>query len=184
MKTRRVRRIVFSFICLSLASLTLLGTIGRTWIEDLLVEPARSSQPAEVGADLTTEEQAFYDAVVPKMQVVGAEASVLVEMGRAHSRNILELQARGNRVNENAAKVSSYANQHGVPARFMPAYAQFAEGIQLLKTAMDNSRQGMLTFDWDKVAASISVFEAGEKAVNLATIQIQQAATEGTPTVD
>jgi hypothetical protein len=184
MKSHRFQRIVLLVACFCLAALAVFSTVGRSWIEDLLAEPAPTSPPVTVEADLTAEEQAFYDTVLPRMLVVAAEAQVLAEMGRTHSRNILELQTRGDRVNENASRIEAYATEHGVPGRFLPAYQQFSEGVVLLRRAMNDSRQGMLSFDWDKVAASIGIFEAGQDAVSIAVERIQQSASEATPTME
>jgi hypothetical protein len=182
MNKRRLRRFTLYFACFCLVSLALLGTVGRSWIEELLAEPAPTPPPVSLDVELSAQEQSFYDAVVPRMHIVVAEASRLAEMGRAHSRNILELQARGDRVKENASQIESYAIEHGVPARFQSAYAQFSDGVELLKQAMNDSRQGMLTFDWEKVAASIGVFEAGAETVSAATEKIQKSTAEATPT--
>jgi hypothetical protein len=182
MKKRRLRRFTLFFACFCLVSLALLGTVGRSWVEELLAEPAPTSPPVPLDIELSAQEQSFYNAVVPRMLVVVAEASTLAEMGRAHSRNILELQARGDRVKENASQIEKYAIEHGVPARFQSAYAQFSDGVELLDQAMNDSRQGMLTLDWDKVAASLGVFEAGAETVSSATEKIQNSTAEATPT--
>jgi hypothetical protein len=183
MKTHRIRRLAIMISCFCVITLALVATVGRSWIEDLLAEPAPTSPPVTLGVELSAEEQSFYTAVVPRMLVVAAEANILAEMGRAHSRNILEIQTRGDRVNENASRIDAYSTAHGVPPRFLPSYEQFSEGVRLLQQAMNDSRQGMLTFDWDKVAASIGVFEAGAEAVSTATDHIQQSAAMATPAV-
>jgi hypothetical protein len=182
MKKRRLRRFTLFFACFCLVSLALLGTVGRSWIENLLAEPAPTSAPVPLDNELSAQEQSFYNAVVPRMLVVVAEASTLAEMGRTHSRDLLELQARGDRVTENAYQIEKYAIEHGVPARFQSAFAQFSVGTDLLEQAMNDSRQGMLTLDWDKVAASIGVFEAGAETVSSATEKIQKSTAEATPT--
>ena len=183
MKTHGLRRFALLIACVCLVSFALLGTVGRSWIEDLLAEPAPTSPPVTIDVELSADEQSFYDAVVPRMIVVAAEANILAEMGRAHSRNILELQTRGDRVNENASRIDAYTTENGVPPRFTASFEQFSEGVRLLQQAMNDSRQGMLTFDWDKVANSIGVFEAGAEAVSSATEQIQQSAAAATPVV-
>jgi hypothetical protein len=182
MKKRRLRRFTLFFACFCLAALALLGTVGRSWVEELLAEPAPTTSPIPIDKELSTQEQSFYNAVVPRMLVVAAEARMLAEMGKAKSRNILELQARGDRVKENASQIEMYAIEHGVPARFQSAYAQFSGGVELLDQAMNDSRQGMMTFDWDKVAASIGIFEAGAETVSSATEKIQRSTAEATPT--
>jgi hypothetical protein len=184
MKTHRIRRLAIMFVCFCLITFALLSTVGRSWVEDLLAEPAPTSPPVTLDVDLSADEQSFYNAVVPRMLVIAAEANSLAEMGRAHSRNIIELQTRGDRVNENASQIEAYATENGVPPKFLPSYEQFSEGVRLLQRAMNDSRQGMLTFDWDKVAASIGVFEAGAEAVSSATAHVQQLAAKATPAVE
>jgi hypothetical protein len=164
--------------------LAIVGTLGRSWLEDLLAEPAPTTSLDNATSGLSAEEQEFFDAVVPRMFVVTAEANVLAELGKAHSRNLFELQARGNRVEENASKIEAYATVHGVPSRFEPAYGTFSDGVALLRTAMSESRQGMLTLNWDRVADSIGIFESGADEVSSATNSIKQAAAGSTPGPD
>jgi hypothetical protein len=165
-----------------IAGLVLVVTVGRSRIEELLAEPAPVSTPAEPQAELSIEEQAFYDVVVPRMLVIDAEAQVLAEMGREHSRNLLELQTRGDRVKANAAQIDLYVTKHGVPARFQEPFDDFFQGVTLLEQAMNESREGMLSLNWDEVADSISVFEEGAKKVALATDRIQQSISTRTAT--
>src|SRR5262245_19768751 len=181
MKAHPFWRAVLALTVLLVASIGLLLTFGRSWVENRVAEPAKIASPPASMAELSPDEQAFYDAVVPRMLVVSAEAAVLAELGKAHSRNLLEIQTRGNRVTENSAQIEAYATEHGVPPRFAGAYGQFLRGVNSLQRAMNDSRQGMLSLDWDKVAAAISVFEAGAADVASATQQMQQSATSGTP---
>jgi hypothetical protein len=184
MKRRSSRQTITIAALVFVAALIMVLTIGRDRIEELLAKPAPVSTPAEPEADLSGEEQAFYDAVVPRMLVVDAEAQVLAEMGREHSRNLLELQTRGDRVKTNAAQIDSYVTKHGVPPRFQQPFEQFFHGVTLLEQAMNESREGMLTFNWDEVADAIGIFEEGAETVALATDQIQQLTISATETPD
>jgi hypothetical protein len=51
---------------------------------------------------------------------------------------------------------------------------------------MNESREGMLTLNWDEVGDAIGVFEEGAETVALATLQIQQptTSTSSTPEQD
>jgi hypothetical protein len=184
MKRFKPRRIKLVTALVFVAALILAATVGRNRIKELLAEPAPVSTPAEPQTYLSDEEQAFYDAVVPRMLVIDAEAQVLAEMGREHSRNLIELETRRDRVMSNAAQIDTYVTKHGVPARFQSSFDEFFRGVTLLEQAMNESREGMLTLNWDEVEDAISVFEAGAQTVASATDRIQQLTIIATATAD
>jgi hypothetical protein len=184
MKRFKLRRITLVTALIFVAALILAATVGRNRIEELLAKPAPVSTPAEPQSDLSDKEQAFYDAVVPRMLVIDAEAQILAEMGREHSRNLIELETRRDRVKSNAAQIDTYVTKNGVPARFQQPFDEFFHGVTLLEQAMNESREGMLSLNWDEVADAIDVFELGAQTVALATDRIQQLTISATATAD
>jgi hypothetical protein len=184
MRTRRSRRKVALLATIVIIVCGLGLTLRSSWFSDLVAKPAPTNPPRTVAVRLSPDEEAFYDAVVPRMVTVTSEAKVLADLGSRHSRNLLELQTRGNRINDNAKQIEAYVGENGVPRRFEAAYGGFSQGMLLLRRAMQDSRQGMISLDWDKVATSISVFESGAEAVASATEELQRDASEATPVSD
>jgi hypothetical protein len=159
-----------------------MATFGRSRIEEIVAKPAPAGTPAIAISSMTSEEQAFYDFVVPRMLSVSAEAQVLAKLGQEKSRNVLELQTRGNRMDDYTKQINNYVGMHPVPARFKPSMTLFYQGVGELKSAMTNSKKGMVTFDWNLVAQQVDVFDQGAAKVKTATDQIQRSATAASPT--
>jgi hypothetical protein len=158
-----------------------LGIFTRNRIENIVAKPAPAGTPVSPLIELTAEEATFYDYVAPRMLKFSAEAEVLAQLGESKSRNIVELQTRGNRIDEYAGQISSYIASHPVPSRFAVPTREFFLGVDELQSAMENSKRGMITFDWNLVAAQIKVFEHGSAMVRNATNHIQIDAGSATP---
>lgn len=177
----RSRKIVVPAVLVTAALFAALLTFGRSEFEEIVAKPAPAGTPVNGNQALSDSEQAFYDEVVPRMLKVSAEAQVLDKLGQEKSRNVLELQTRGNRVDSEAAAIDAYIAKNSVPQRFQPAMITFEQGVNELKSAMSNSKKGMVTFNWDLVAQQISVFDQGAAKVKTATDQIQALASIATP---
>jgi len=164
-----------------LIAVVVLGLSERARIEEIVAKPAPVGTPVPLPAGMSAEELSFYDFVVPRMLKVSAEAQILAELGREKSRNIVELQTRGDRVDSYESEITSYTSSHKVPNRFSAPMRGFLQGVTDLQHAMADSKRGMMTFDWDLVAAQIAVFERGADAVKAATNEIQEEAGQATP---
>jgi hypothetical protein len=169
-------RWILLFASLFVLASILLVTIGRSTIDGLIAEPADVGTPVALDSVLTEDEQRFYDAVVPRMLVVSAESEALAILGRERSRDLLEIQVRGDRVTQNANQIADFVAENGVPARFAADYDKFARGVVLLRSAMENSFAAMMEFDWDQIGDEIAAFEEGAALVNEATNRMQQLA--------
>jgi hypothetical protein len=177
----RNRRSLALAAVLFLIAVAGLGIFSRNRIEDIVAKPAPAGTPASPQVELTAEESNFYNYVAPRMLKLSAEAEVLAQLGQSKSRNIVELQTRGNRIDEYAGQISIFIATHPVPIRFAGPMREFFEGVQELQSAMANSKRGMVTFNWDLVAEQIKIFEHGSALVRDATRQIQSEAGPSTP---
>ena len=154
---------------------------ARSRIEEIVAKPAPAGTPVVASNGMTVEEQAFYDYVVPRMLSVSAEAQVLAKLGQEKSRNIMELQTRGNRLDDYTAEIEEYIGLHTVPARFTSNMSLFFQGVGDLKSAMANSKNGMVSFNWNLVAQQIEVFDRGAANVKSATDLTQKSALSASP---
>ncbi len=175
------KRAAVSILLILAILIATLATFGRSRIEEIVAKPAPAGTPVVATTGMSLEEQAFYDFVAPRMLSVTAEAKVLAELGQEKSRNVLELQTRGNRIDKYTSEIDGYIASHSVPTRFTKSMSLFYQGVGQLKSAMANSKKGMVTFDWDLVAQQIAVFDQGASKVKTATGQIQQSATSASP---
>jgi len=161
-----------------LAVLLLIVVGGGAWWkrDDLIGETINPGTPPPAAQGLTVEEMAFYAYVAPRLRVVSAEAQELAVLGRAKSRNLVELQRRGERVGDASRQIDEYIVAHGVPARFTSAQERYTSGIAAVRRAIEESRSAFVTFDWDRVARAVRVMESGAADLRLATEELENAA--------
>jgi hypothetical protein len=177
----RSKRFIALLTAFLLVAVVGLGLSERARIGEIVAKPAPAGTPVPLPAGMSADERSFYDFVVPRMLKISAEAQILAELGREKSRNIVELQTRGDRVDRYESEITSYISSHRVPDRFAPTMREFLRGVSDLQHAMADSKRGMMTFDWDLVAAQIDVFDRGANEVKSVTNQIQREAGQATP---
>ena len=150
----------------------------RGWLGEADVEVGT---PPAAAPELTAEELAYYEYVAPRLRELAAQARELAHLGEEKSRNLLEIQARGRRLDELIDEVAAYGRDHGIPARFAGVAAGFAEGARLTRRAMDESQAGFRTFAWDRVAAAVPIFLDGADRLEAAAVELEQVGGAGSP---
>jgi hypothetical protein len=155
--------------------LVLGGALWWEW-DDLRGETIDPGTPVPPAQGLTVEEAAFYGYVAPRLRVVAAEARKLEDLGRAKSRNVVELTRRGDRIDEVSQQIDEYAAVHAVPARFASAQERYATGIREVRQAIEESRTAFVTFDWDRVARAVETMERGANDLERATVELERLA--------
>src|SRR4051794_38391021 len=112
------KRVTISIVLLVFVVAASLAIFGRSRIEEIVAKPAPAGTPVVARTEMTSDEQAYYDFVVPRMLSISAEAQVLAKLGQEKSRNVFELQTRGNRIDDYTSEIDNYIRSHPVPARF------------------------------------------------------------------
>jgi hypothetical protein len=170
-----------------LAVAIVLVLAGATWWKQdaLFGEEVDPGTPVPAAPNLTLEETAFYEYVAPRLRAVTAEAQKLAELGRAKSRNVIELQRRGDRVNDISREIDDWVAMRPVPGVFAPAMQRYSSGIAAVRKATEESRSAFVTFDWDRVARAVVIMEKGADDLTSAVQALEQTAGRsvgGSPT--
>jgi hypothetical protein len=155
--------------------------IDRGWFGETEVEVSPGAPGAPI---LTAEERAYYEYVTPRLRELAAQARELARLGEEKSRDLFEIQARGARLDELVDEIAAFGRAHGIPARFAPVGAGFAEGARLARQGMEESRRGFATFDWDRVAAAVPIFLAGADRLDLAAAELERLGGAATPVAE
>jgi hypothetical protein len=176
------QRVLFLCVFVGIAAIG----IGTWWLlsDDLPGNPVDPGTPITASTALTAEDRAFYDYVGPRLRAVTAESEVLVSLGQARSRNILELRRRGDRVNDIAAQIDGHMDSQGVPDRFAAAMSAYASGIDAVRRAETATRSALRSFDWGAIARAVDVMAQGTRELQFARQALEQAAgmsVEATP---
>jgi hypothetical protein len=90
--------------------------------------------------------------IAPRLHALAVETRALADLGRQKSRNLLQLQAHGERATALAREITAYGDEHGVPTRFVSAHTSFRAGAAQTAQGMTEARQGFVRFDWERVA--------------------------------
>jgi hypothetical protein len=173
----RFKRRRFIAAILTASLVTALGLAGvviafdRGWLGDSEVDVGT---PPPAATALSAEEQAYYDYVAPRLRELAAQARALARLGEEKSRDLFQIQARGDRLDELISEIAAYGREHGIPPRFAGAAAGFAEGARLVRQAMDESHAGFTRFDWDRVAAAVPVFLEGADRLDTAAAELER----------
>jgi hypothetical protein len=170
--TTRGVRVVAALVVLMAA------VAGVAWFagDDLVGTSVDPGTPVPAAAELTAEESGFYGYVAPRLREVTAQTQKLAEMGRARSRNLIELERRGQRLDDVSAQIDDFVAARGVPPRFAAAHERYAAGIAAVRRAKDESRAAFARFDWDRVARAVDVMEEGAKGLVSASEELERAA--------
>lgn len=179
LRRRRVWIVVALVVCFAIGF--------GTWFligDELPGSPVNPGTPLPASTVLTAEERAFYEYVGPRLRAVTAESEVLVSLGQARSRNVIELRRRGDRVNDISTQIDSRIESSGVPERFVVAMNAYKTGIEAVRTAEAATRSALRSFDWDAIARAVDVMAQGTRELQNARQALEQAAgksVDGTP---
>jgi hypothetical protein len=183
-RLQRRRRLGIAVAAIAAIALMLAGVVW--WQQDALVgEEVDPGTPLPAAPNLTKEELAFYEYVAPRLRAVTAEAQKLAELGRGKSRNVIELQRRGDRIGDISQQIDDYMTARPVPVVFAPGMQRYSVGIEAARRATEESRSAFVTFDWERVAKAVDVMETGAADLASAVRELEQAAgtsAEASPT--
>ena len=176
--TSRSRRRKRQSVAVALIAAVVLVLAVVVWREQdaLFGEEVDPGTPRPAAPSLTTEEVAFYEFVAPRLRAVTAEAQKLAELGRKKSRNVVELQRRGDRIGDISQQVDNYVTSRPVSAVFAPGVQRYETGIAAVRRATEESRSAFVTFDWDRVARAVELMESGVVDLTAAVQELERAA--------
>ncbi|MGH2533922.1 MAG: hypothetical protein ACRDJW_16665 [Thermomicrobiales bacterium] len=160
--------------------------LARGEIADRVVRPAPVESTVEVGSSMTQVEHAFYDFVGPRLARMAAEGNELVRLAEGRSRNLIELQTRGERITDAGQEIDEYIAQFGVPIRFAKAMETYRAATETIREGIGEARSGFLSFDWDRVAVAVDHFRVGAEGLahSLGALQVaagNPSSREATP---
>jgi hypothetical protein len=161
--SRRPRRrvgAIFAVLALMVIALVIVY-LSRGDLEALIVAPAPAATPLSPSARVSAEELEFYEYVGPRFEELIAESNVLVAMGEQHSRDLVQLRVRSDRVTKLADEIDAYLAVHLAPERLQPAVDRYLQAVPMIRQGMSDAKAGVLRFNWDAVASGFSLFSQG-----------------------
>lgn len=157
-------------VLLLLLSLAVVITSARTKSATSSITSTSTHSP------LSPRDAAYYDAVLPALIGVAEEANFLAELGQRHSRNLFEIRAGQQRMNDRLTAADDLVADGDTPTQFGPAMQSYRVGAATVRDAMRQAQAGFLRFDWNQVATASLMMSDGATRLQGATTLFQLAA--------
>jgi hypothetical protein len=122
-------------------------------------DPSLGSVRLETAPDLDGDERAYVEYVVPRLDRLIEEGSVVSGLVAERSRNLLALNARGTRIRTLCGQLVSPGTAVPVPARFTASHADLVAAAEGMNAAIDDAEGMLATFDFDGMAEVVPRFE-------------------------
>lgn len=157
------------------------AVLGAVVIASVLV-PTGLSDDIRPGATvvaptaLPRAEADYYEALAPRLERAALGAGALVAIGERRSRNLLEIRAAQDRMDESLDALDLLLANRPPPTRFARSVETYRDGSAAVREAMSEARAAFLRFDWDRVAAAYEVAGEGAATLRRATSELGTAA--------
>lgn len=154
--------------------------VGAVALASVLVpnawpEEVRPGAPVVAPAALPTAEAAYYEALAPRLDRAALDADALVEIGNRRSRNLLEIRAAQDRMDESLDALDLLLAKRPPPPRFASSVGAYRHGSTSVREAMTEAQAAFLRFDWDRVAAAYDRAGNGAAALHRAERELAVA---------
>lgn len=148
---------VFNKFTAVLAVLVLLGSFVTFLVafQDVTVGPIDVSD-----AGLSLDEEAYYEYVAPRLDVLVEEINTTVELVETKSRDFVKLSRAGNTIETLTAEIRAYGEESGVPPRFAAVHDHILDASTTINESMDAARKALLSFKFSGMADLIESFKA------------------------
>jgi len=162
--------------CLAVGAAYLLG-------KGFMAPSIEAGTPLPSVPELATDERAYYDFVAPRLRELSAQTHALGDAAASKSRNLLDIQNRGDRVKTLVREINGYADRVGTPPRFTDVSVAYRAGAENALVAMREAQQGFLRLDWDRVASAVPTFGEGSAQLDAAVSEIERAGGQATGSI-
>jgi hypothetical protein len=114
---------------------------------------------SDIGAGtLSPEEQSYADGLRPHLDVLVGEGRTLENLGKARSRNIVELSLRMDRYRTAARDIKQYIQVHSTPPGMAGFITELSQRIDESLAAIDASVEAIRRFDWNALGQTVDNF--------------------------
>lgn len=139
--------------------LILLGGIATTTVAMQTVNVREITLEVE---SLTDEEEAYYEYVAPRLDILVIEVDATREMVETKSRDIVSLTRAGNVIETLTGEIETYGEEHGVPFKFATVHAQILQASGQVNLTFDEARSALRSFNFSGMTELVGGF--GEAA--------------------
>lgn len=115
---------------------------------------------------LSLDEQAYYEYVAPRLEVLVNEVNITAEMVEGKSRDLIALTRAGNTIDTLTSEIRSYGETHTVPPRFADLHARILGASDTVTSTFDEARKALRTFNFSSMRGLVQSFTTAATEFN------------------
>ncbi len=158
----------------ALAVVVLLMVLGALVILITGGGETRLQTPVSPAASLGADERGYVEFVFPRLEELVDETTAVTALVRDRSRNVLELNRRGNRISILASEITTFGDEHGIPKRYAVVDANIREGMTAANGTITKARRALVRFQFDSIPALVPEFAAGRDKLSSALADLKR----------
>lgn len=133
---------------------------------------------------LTSDELAYVNTIGVRILAMNGELQAISDLVSTHSRNVLELNRRGSRVETLAAEMDAFRKEAPVPSRFVALDIKAQSATTVALDAISQARAALSSFDFSGIADLIPSFNQAALTMDSAASSLESLVREATPIAD
>lgn len=118
------------------------------------------------GGELTVDEEAYYEYVAPRLELLVVEVEATREMVETKSRDILALTRAGTVIETLTGEIRTYGEENGVPAKFADVHVEILEASRTVNFTFEEARTALRTFNFSGMSDLVVGFGDAADAFN------------------
>lgn len=116
------------------------------------------------GTELTVDEEAYYEYVAPRLELLVVEVEATREMVETKSRDILSLTRAGTVIETLTGEIRTYGEEIGVPAKFAGVHVEILEASRTVNFTFEEARTALRTFNFSGMSDLVVGFGSAADA--------------------
>ena len=99
-------------------------------------------------AELSVDEEAYYEYVAPRLDMLVIEVNATREMVETKSRDILALTRAGTVIETLTGEIQTYGEENGVPPKFMDVHTKILAASDTVNFTFEEARSALRSFSF------------------------------------
>lgn len=130
-------------------------------------------------AELTVDEEAYYEYVAPRLDMLVIEVDATREMVETKSRDIMALTRAGTVIETLTDEIATYGEEHGVPDKFADVHAKILAASDTVNYTFAQAKTALRTFNFSGMSDLVVGFSEAADAFTASRDDIQALVPDG-----
>lgn len=128
------------------------------------------------GKLLSLDEQAYYEYVAPRLDMLVTEVSATRVMVESKSRDLISLTRAGNIIETLTGEITAYGEEHGVPPRFADVHTRIVAVSDVVNKTFDQAHKSLKTFNFSGMRDLVGSFGKADDEFTAIQAEMQEIA--------